>query len=315
MNKTNDKPLSLNRVDLNLFRVFAAIYKEKNITRASEKLFISQPAVSHALSRLRTHFNDPLFIRDGQGVEPSQLAKRIWPSIETSLNLLNSTIQSTLSFLPQRDIRKITVAMNDELEPILLPLIIDRFFKLNPDISIKSVRINRKNLKAELSSGRIDFAVDITHLTDAGVSQKVCLHDNFVVISSDKFSKSGSLITLDDYLKAQHITVSSRPSGKVFEDLVLSKHGIKRSVKIRCQQYQTAVNTIKNSNFLLTISNCQAIFLKKIHQNIDIHPIPIETNNYSISLYWDEDKSEDLEIDWCKKELLQILNSLLDVDN
>ncbi|NUF34492.1 LysR family transcriptional regulator, partial [Acinetobacter oleivorans] len=88
MHEDNKKVASLARIDLNLFRVFATIYKEKNLTRASEQLFLSQPAVSHALARLREHFNDPLFIRDGHGVMPSILAKRIWPNIEQSLSLM-----------------------------------------------------------------------------------------------------------------------------------------------------------------------------------------------------------------------------------
>ena len=90
MNEMNNNIASLARIDLNLFRVFVAIYREKNLTRASEQLFLSQPAVSHALARLRDHFNDPLFIRDGHGVVPSPLAKRLWPKIEQSLQTNNS---------------------------------------------------------------------------------------------------------------------------------------------------------------------------------------------------------------------------------
>lgn len=68
-------------------------------------MFLSQPAVSHALARLREHFNDPLFIRDGHGVMPSILAKRIWPNIEQSLSLMNEAIKSTLDFQPERDLK------------------------------------------------------------------------------------------------------------------------------------------------------------------------------------------------------------------
>lgn len=83
----NNNIASLARIDLNLFRVFVAIYREKNLTRASEQLFLSQPAVSHALARLRDHFNDPLFIRDGHGVVPSPLAKRYGLKLNSHYNL------------------------------------------------------------------------------------------------------------------------------------------------------------------------------------------------------------------------------------
>ncbi|NUG51097.1 LysR family transcriptional regulator, partial [Acinetobacter lactucae] len=271
MHEDNKKVASLARIDLNLFRVFATIYKEKNLTRASEQLFLSQPAVSHALARLREHFNDPLFIRDGHGVMPSILAKRIWPNIEQSLSLMNEAIKSTLDFQPERDLKKLTIAMIDEFEPILLPLITQHFSKFNKDLIINSVRIDRKNLRQELVLGRIDFSIDVNHLVEEGIAQQTCLKDKLVIMCHKEHPILQSGISIESYLNAKHITVSARPTGRVFEDFILSKHGFKREIKLRCQQYQTAISMLAQTEYLLTISHTQALYHKKNYPDVNIY--------------------------------------------
>ena len=113
----------LQRMDLNLFRIFAVIYRERNLTRTAEQLFLSQSAVSHALSRMREQLDDSLFVRDGQGMRPTPLANRLWPDIEHALQLLQQAVQRSTAFEPSRDLKQLTIAMNDEIEPLFLPKI------------------------------------------------------------------------------------------------------------------------------------------------------------------------------------------------
>ncbi|QER41163.1 LysR family transcriptional regulator [Acinetobacter suaedae] len=310
MHNFNDKVISLARIDLNLFRVFAMIYKERNLTRASEQLFLSQPAVSHALSRLREHFDDPLFIRDGHGVVPSTLAKRLWPQISEALNLIHLALQSTHNFEPERDLKQLTIAMNDEFEPIIFPRIVQWFSKFIPDLQVISVRIDRKNLRHELSSGRIDFAIDVTHTIEKGIAQERCMKDKFVIMCQSQHPILKQGLSKDNYLTSQHITVSTRPTGRVFEDFILSKQGLKRLIRLRCQQYETAIKMLAQSQYLLTISNCQALHLKKHHADIEIRPLPINIEGYEMNLYWDDEKSNEQETIWCKTQLLEIMKEL-----
>lgn len=90
MSEKNDSP-SLARIDLNLFRVFEVVYRERNLTRAAAVLHVSQSAVSHSLARLREHFSDPLFVREGRGVTPTAAAMRLAPGIIDSLSRLQQT--------------------------------------------------------------------------------------------------------------------------------------------------------------------------------------------------------------------------------
>src|SRR5690554_3979998 len=104
MSKTNTSP-SLARMDLNLFRVFEAVFRERNLTRAAAVLHVSQSAVSHSLARLRTHFADPLFVREGRGVTPTAAAMRLAPGILDSLARLQQSVGNVQQFDPLEDER------------------------------------------------------------------------------------------------------------------------------------------------------------------------------------------------------------------
>ncbi len=85
------------KIDLNLFLVLKTVYQEGSITAAANKLHLTQPAVSHALARLRDSFNDPLFIRHGRKMVPSTYCQKIMPKVEQALTALNETL------IPQSD--------------------------------------------------------------------------------------------------------------------------------------------------------------------------------------------------------------------
>ena len=215
-------------IDLNLFRVFDAIYRERNLTRAAQILCLSQSAVSHALGRLRTQLDDPLFIREAQGVSPTPLADRLWPDIQQALVLLRQSVHRSQDFDALRDVSQITLAMNDELEPTILPMLVQALRAHVPDIQVVSVRLDRANLRADLAAGRLDCAIDIAQPVSADLAHCLLLQDDFVVVS-----RQPRLLDLAAYMAADHITVSSRRTGRVIEDIGLAKLGLERNIVVR----------------------------------------------------------------------------------
>lgn len=113
--------MSYERLDLNLLRVFDAIYSERNLTRAASILFISQPAVSNALQRLRELLNDPLFIREHRGVAPTPFANSLAPIVHDALQMIRSGLNSREEFHPEKSRRIFFVSMNDPAEALFLP--------------------------------------------------------------------------------------------------------------------------------------------------------------------------------------------------
>ncbi len=294
------------RMDLNLFRVFAVIYRERNLTRAAEQLFLSQSAVSHALTRMREQLDDPLFVRDGQGVCPTPLANRLWPDIEQALELLQQALQRSSAFEPKRDLKQLTIAMNDEIEPLFLPKIMQWLQQHAPAAQLNSVRTERQNLRTDLSAGRIHLAIDIAQPAEQGIKHQCLLQDEFVIVRSQ--TSAQSQLSAEDYMAAQHIVVSSRRTGRAVEDLYLSRQGIERHIKIRCQQYETACRMVLNSDLLLTMPKQLAQQLNA-HLNICVQTLPIAIDGIALHLYWHADHSNDAQLVWCRDQLLTLFNS------
>lgn len=286
------------KLDLNLFRVFAAVCRERNLTRAAEQLHVSQSAVSHALARLREQLNDPLFIREAQGVIPTPLALRILPAVQQALTLFASVALHEDQFEPARDIASLTLAMNDEIEPLLLPGIALAVRQHIPDISVSSVRIDRSTLKADLATGLLDCAIDVAHSAVEELMHTPLTKEDFVVVS-----RSPQPIDFADYLASEHVTVSSRRQGRSIEDWELSRRGHRRRVTTRCQHYASAWSLVAASDVLLTIPRNLAFSLSQVVPN-HIHPLPVDLPPVELHLFWHRDRESDPANQWMRNLLI-----------
>lgn len=283
------------KLDLNLFRVFAAIYQEQSLTRASERLCISQSAVSHALSRMRDQLQDPLFTRESHGVIPTAFAKQIWPSVQRGLDALHEAYKTNESFNPAHDVREVTVAMNDHLESTLLPGLAEAVHNQAPDAKIASVRIERSSLRSDLASGKLDFAIDVAQIDDEHLKSSPLGGDDFVVLS-----RSAAPLDFDTYISAEHIIVSSRRSGHSVEDRELVRLGIHRRIGLRSQHYLSACKIVKNSHLLLTLPRSMARSTASFADNY-IHDLPISIPPVELHLYWHRDRHAQPVNEWLRQ--------------
>ena len=158
MNRANRGPV-LEQLDLNLLVTFEAVYRERNLTRAAKRRFVTQSAVSHALARLREQLGDPLFVRRASGVEPTPVAVRLAPQIGEALRLLRRALE-TDEFDPARDLGRVRIAIHEELEPAVLPGFERRLRAAVPGVELDCVRVDRTSLERDLGSSRLDLAVD-----------------------------------------------------------------------------------------------------------------------------------------------------------
>lgn len=295
----NDTNLSnLRKLDLNLFRVFAMVCRERNLTRAAEQLHISQSAVSHALARLREQMNDALFVREAQGVTPTPLALRILPAVQDALALFERVARHTEAFDPARDISRLTLAMNDEIEPLLLPNIAQAVRQRLPAAVVSSVRVDRATMKADLASGLLDFAIDVAHAADDELKHTPLTRDRFVVASS-----AAAAIDMQAYLGGRHVTVSSRRRGRSIEDWELARLGHRRQVLARCQHYASAWALVAASDLLLTIPENLAHALNATVA-VHLHRLPVPLPPVELHLYWHRDRERDGAHSWLRELLI-----------
>lgn len=292
------------KVDLNLFVVFDAIYCEGNITKAALTLHLSQPAVSHALAKLRRHFDDPLFIRQGNEMRPTAVAKNVIADVREALHQLRVCLVQSRQFEPMTSRKHFTLSLLGSLEATYLPLFMQSLIKESPHINLKSYRrVRRSELENKLASGDIDLAIDTLLPVSNNILHTQLEQDQIVVIARKKHPAIAKKLDLKTYLNLDHILVSSRSSGPGLEDFELSRLGLHRSIALRCQHALAACKIVINSDMLLTLPKTAATMYSEM-LDIDIFPMPVDLPAFDIHLYWHVNVDKDPANKWLRNKIV-----------
>ncbi len=224
------------KIDLNLFVVFDAIYCEGNITKAASALNLSQPAVSHSLSKLRTHFDDPLFIRQGNEMRPTAVANNVIADVREALHQLKVCLAQSRKFEPAMSRNNFNISLHGALEASYLPPLMQQIKQEAPLIHLQSSRrVKRSELENKLASGDIDLAIDTLLSVSSNILHTQLGQSKFVVLARKNHPKIKAPLDLDMYLSHDHVLVSSRSVGASVEDFELARLGLQRKVALRCQ--------------------------------------------------------------------------------
>lgn len=289
----------LSRLDLNLLRVFDQVYRERHLGKAAAALHLSQPAVSHALARLRRQIDDPLFRRQAGKLVPTARAEQLAPRLSETLVGLESILRPERRFDPARELRRVRLAMADEMEPMLLPPLLARLAEAAPEATLSSVRIERSELKTDLAAGRLDLAVDIAQPVQ-GLRHRPLFEDRYCVVAADARRLSAA-----DYRRADHVAVSSRRSGPAMEEFELGRLGIERRVRLRCQSHEAAARAVAASGLLLTLPRTQAEWLRE-RFGLQVLPLPLKLPAVQVHLYWHPSYEEEPARAWLREQMLDL---------
>jgi DNA-binding transcriptional LysR family regulator len=296
------------RIDLNLYTVFEAIYTEGNLTKAAEKLFITQPAISHSLSKLRDVFEDPLFVRQGHKMLPTPLAERLHPEISSALNSLNSTLLSTRSFDPTQASLQFKIGLRDVLESTCLPPLLSTLENSAPDISIISLRHDRLTMEHDLSIGALDLVVDVAQPVSDRIERTHVIAESLCVLARADHPNIKTVLDLDTYMNEKHIVASYRSSGMTFEDRELNRYGLSRKIALRCQHYFAASRVLLDSDLLLTMPTSYGQLLTQQCQRLRLHNFPLESPPIDIHLFSHSSRDKEPELQWLKDLLIKLFS-------
>jgi DNA-binding transcriptional LysR family regulator len=272
------------RMDLNLLRVFEAVFRERHLTRAARALTVTPSAVSHALRRLREHLDEPLFQREGARMVPTAMCQRVAPALLEQLAQLRSLLDQWGRFDPRESTQTFRVGLSESVEPMLVPGFSPAFFRAAPAASLVSQAFDRTDLPRRLASRQLDVAIEIAIPTPPQLRHEPLLEDDLcVVLRRAHPVRRGP--TLKQYCAARHVVVSARPAGAVLEDMVLVQFGIERRVSVRCRSYVTALRLAEQSDDMLTMPTRVAEDLGR-SLAVARRPLPVKIPSLHLHVYW-----------------------------
>lgn len=295
--------LNISRIDLNLFVILNAIYTEGGVTRASERLNLTQSAISHALGRLRELLNDPLFTRDGQAMVPTATTLSLIEPIRRALNEIEASLGQLNQFDPLTSKKHFRVGMRHIVEYETFPKIVSHIRKMAPGVQLSTVLHDRDKVDRDLASGALDAVVDVRLPKAPNVSSCRVANGHFVVALRKDHPMVGETLDLETYLALEHVLATSRRQGPGLEDRALMKLGHERKVVVRCQHYWTACQIVAQTDLAATIPEYLANRVNAVLGN-RILAFPLQAPASDLFLYWHSNAENDPTNRWLREQML-----------
>ncbi|GAM54057.1 lysR-family transcriptional regulator [Vibrio ishigakensis] len=295
--------------DLNLLKIFHIIYQEKNISKAAERLELSQPALSHKLNKLRNELGDPLFIKAPRGLTPTPKAHSIAEHVGNMIKGIESFYlsQSEEDFLTRPD--RINIYTTDYMEQRLFPHLLPLVRKKAPNLVLVAHDTRGKLPSTELEDGRCDLAIAgfYSDLPKTMRQQRIS-EERFVVLASKQNSVIDERLELKDYLECEHIltTLSGDLDGKI--DLILKERGLSRSVVAGFSSFLSPPSIIRNSDMLVTCLESIADQAIALDSGLVKHPLPFVMPKVDIMQFWHERTHVDPLRKWLREQVSELLS-------
>lgn len=286
------------RIDLNLFRVLDAIVTEGGIGAAARALHLTQPAVTHALNRLRDHFEDPLFVRQGNRVVPTDKVRAIIEPVRAHLKGLQDAVRAQSQFDASTLQEAFVVGFRDILESSVFPGLLERISSQTPGVRVTSRRVPASDVDRELAAGSVDLVVDRVLRTGPHVVSRHLLDESLVVAMARNHVLAKAPLRRADYLAAHHVAVSQLGEA-VALDVLLGQDGRFRHIRLVCQHYFSACQIAAGSDLLLTMPRSYATRMATLLPLV-ILPLPIKLKPIPVLMYWHESKQGDRAHAWLR---------------
>ena len=307
------QPLNFRTLDLNLLRVFDEVMAERNLTRAAEKLAITQPAVSNALRRLREVLGDELVTRRGHGVEPTPRALALWPAVRHALAQLQETL-SPGRFDPASAQTTFVLAMADATGATLIPPLIEIVEREAPGVSLRVVPLTTRDPRRLLDDESADMAVGyfpavLADLTARAQSDNVVAHEStrlydgqYVCVMRADHPLTAVPMTLDLYCAARHLLVSFSGKPYGFIDGALTALGRARRIVLTVNQFFTAGRVVATTD-LLTVLPRHFVGVASVRDELVWRPLPMTLPPVHVDALWHRRRNHDPAHRWLREAI------------
>jgi len=287
---------NLRTFDLNLLKVFDEVMSERSLTKAANRLALTQPAVSNALRRLRETIGDDLLVRKGRGLEPTARALALWPSVRAALQGLQASLAPS-TFDPASADNTFVLTMADATAAELMPDLIRQISAEAPAVTLRVVPLTTRDPRRLLDDGEADLAIGHFPAALADLTAKAQTGDNiafhhhrlfagdYVCVMRKGHPLASGPLTLNKYCAARHMLVSFSGRAFGFVDEALALHNRTRFVALTVNQFFTAGKVVAHSD-LLTVLPRHFISVTGFEDQLAQRELPFEVPKIHVDALW-----------------------------
>lgn len=300
--------MELKDLDLNLLRILDTLLRERNVSRAAEKLGMTQPGLSNALGRLRQVLGDELLMRTGRGMQPTPYAESITESLGEALQQLHDVLNSRIVFDPLTSDRTFTLAMTDIGEIEYLPRLMNVSGRTAPGISISTVRKREADVKVDLENGVADLALGWLPDLSTGMYQTRLGGTQYVCAFRKGHALDKGSITLEEYTAAGHLVVIAASTGHMLVQRAIEQRHFEGNARLRVPHF-AAVGPILSETDLVATLPLRLVHRHEVPFNLSWVPLPFEVDTVPLAIFWFARYHRDPANQWLRREIVRLFGT------
>ncbi|WBT59754.1 LysR family transcriptional regulator [Kosakonia oryzendophytica] len=294
------------KIDLNLLIAFAVLFREQSVSAAADKLHLGQPAVSGVLSRLRTLFDDPLFIRSGHRMQPTARAEELHTGLLPLLEQLQSTLFQQAAFDPRTVTVSLTLGMADWVEMWLMPKLIPALQQAAPGMRLSVIASDPFSDATRLEGGEMDMAISVATAGPRWLEREVLTTMSFVTLWHPQQLTLTTPLDIDSFAAQPHLMVSYREATGSHFDALLAKTGHQRRIHYTTPHFAALPGLLATMPALATVPSGLAAEWQRTH-GLMASPVPLEAEPIDVALLWHQRHSSDPAVMWLKTFITDLL--------
>ena len=292
--------------DLSLLVIFDAIMIEGSITRAAERLNLTQPAVSNAVGRMRAIWKDDLFTKDGRNIRPTLFAQNLWNQVRQPLKEIDDAINPK-RFEASTSRRVFTIAATDLVIDMVWAELRQRIEDEAPSVSIHTVPYTIANGERVLTQASADLLIGADDLMPPMPTSEFLVELDYVCVMRPDHELAKVDLTLDRFASADHLLVSLSGDTHGYTDMVLAEHGMERKIAMTINNFSSATKMLSKSNLVCVLPSVTAKAMLD-EGALVARPTPVPVPGPKLSMFWHKRADRDQGNMWLRyvlKELMQ----------
>lgn len=274
---------NLRSIDMNLLVALNAFMAERNVTRAANRLGLSQPAASSMLGRLRALFGDELLVRGATGMSPTERGLELQREIVPILRAVERMFDTRLSFDPATSTREFRLRMSDVLEALLLPRLMRNFLRQAPLATLNIAHLSPQETVDALEADRLDIAVSMGLSHSNSIRSQRLFQDRMVCVMRRGHRAASGELTIKRFLAERHVRISISPTDQRFVDNILAQSGQARDIALQTQHWTVLSSMLQETDLLSVMPESLA---RGLGDNLAVRRLPFVTQPFDWHAYW-----------------------------
>lgn len=298
--------INLAKTDLNLLVAFDALLTERSVTKAAARVGLGQSAMSHNLARLRQLFDDELFVRSPDGMQPTPRALALADRVRIALSDIEALVTRADEFDPAKTERTFHIALPDSVEMLIGPKLLAIGCDEAPGIRFRFHSTDERQILDEIDADTIDLAIGIGTFPDGQVHHKrrLLVSDSYLCMFNAKKVGLKPPISLEDYIRLPHILTSLRKGERGVVDDALERIGLSRKVALTTPRFVGVPFLVAGAPAVTTMhARLAKIFAREL--GLTLSPVPLELPEVTISMLWHASYDSDPGHKWLREAILR----------